>query len=37
MTARTHVKNMFAKLGCRRQIDLIRMVTNHPIWFIDKT
>ena len=35
-TARTHIKNIFAKVGHQRQTDLVRMVTNHPIWFIDR-
>ncbi|HET6157806.1 MAG TPA: helix-turn-helix transcriptional regulator [Dongiaceae bacterium] len=35
-TARTHVRNMFAKLGCSRQSDLVRAVMQHPISLLDQ-
>jgi DNA-binding CsgD family transcriptional regulator len=34
-TMRTHVKNMFAKLDCSRQSDLVRNAMQHPIWMLD--
>jgi DNA-binding CsgD family transcriptional regulator/PAS domain-containing protein len=33
-TARTHLKNIFAKLGFSRQSDLIKHVTSHPVWMV---
>lgn len=33
-TARTHVKNMFVKMNCTRQSDLIRTVIEHPAWLL---
>jgi DNA-binding CsgD family transcriptional regulator/PAS domain-containing protein len=35
MTVRTHVKNMFAKMDCTRQTDLVRQVAQHGIWILD--
>lgn len=33
-TGRTHVKNMFVKLNCMRQFELIRIVIEHPAWLL---
>lgn len=33
-TARTQVKNMFVKMNCARQSDLIRAVIDHPAWLL---
>jgi DNA-binding CsgD family transcriptional regulator len=33
-TARTHLKNIFAKLGFSRQSDLVKHVTSHPVWLV---
>jgi DNA-binding CsgD family transcriptional regulator len=36
LTARTHVRNMFLKMGCTRQAELIRTVITHPTWMLDR-
>lgn len=35
-TIKTHMKNLFSKLGCTRQSELIRLVLTHPTSIVDE-